>query len=144
MSCSPCLLSADSEKSGLTIERSLPILNHMVNHPRNQLDLTFAAISDPIRRAILVRLQQGATSVTELAAPHAVSPPAISRHLRVLERAGLIDRTKEGRVHRVRLVARPIKDAHQWLESYRQFWEGRLDALGNYVDELNFRNRRRK
>lgn len=116
----------------------------MVNHSSSQLDLTFAAMADPIRRTILARLQRGVASVTELASPHAVSLPAISKHLRVLERAGLIDRTKEGRIHLVRLVARPIKDAHEWLESYRQFWEGQLDALGNYIDELNAKRRRKK
>ena len=128
----------------MTICRLLPILNHMVKHSSSQLDRTFAAMADPIRRTILARLQRGVATVTELASPHAVSLPAISKHLRVLERAGLIDRTKEGRIHLVRLVARPIQDAHEWLESYRQFWEGQLDALGNYIDELNARKRRRK
>ena len=128
----------------LTIRRLLPIVNHMVKYRGNQLDLTFAALADPIRRSILARLQKGEATVTELASPHSVSLPAISKHLRVLERVGLIHRTQEGRIHRMRLVARPIKDAHEWLESYRQFWDGQLDSLGNYIGELNANKRRKK
>ncbi|MDD4892243.1 MAG: metalloregulator ArsR/SmtB family transcription factor [Phycisphaerae bacterium] len=101
-----------------------------------QLNSTFGALAEPTRRAILARLQAGSASVTELAAPFQVSLPAISRHLRVLERAGLIHRSREGRVHRVTLVAKPMREAAEWIESYRAFWEGRLDSLERYLDSM--------
>ncbi|MBM4070979.1 MAG: winged helix-turn-helix transcriptional regulator [Planctomycetes bacterium] len=100
------------------------------------LDSTFAALSDPTRRAILTRLRHGSASVLELAEPFKVSLPAISKHLRVLEQAGLIHRTKEGRVHRLRLAAKPMKDAAEWIENYRAFWEDQLDSLADYLDTM--------
>ena len=102
-----------------------------------KLDSTFGALSDSTRRAILTRLQHGSASVTELAKPFKVSLPAISKHLRVLERAGLIQRTKAGRVHHVRLAAKPMKDVAEWIESYRAFWEDQLDSLADYLDSMN-------
>jgi DNA-binding transcriptional ArsR family regulator len=96
------------------------------------LDTTFAALADPTRRAILARLARGEASVTDLAEPFAMSQPAISRHLKVLERAGLISRGRDAQRRPRRLEARPLRDANQWLENYRQFWEmqfGRLDTL---------------
>src|ERR1039458_3422213 len=103
-------------------------------YPRSsaRLDSTFAALADPTRRAILARLAKGEASVTDLAEPFAMSQPAISKHLKVLERAGLISRGQDAQRRPRRLEARPLRDATQWLENYRQFWEAqfrRLDAL---------------
>ena len=97
-----------------------------------QLDATFAALADSTRRAILARLASGEASVAELAEPFAMSQPAISKHLKVLERAGLISRGRDAQRRPRRLDAKPLAEANQWLERYRQFWEGnfqRLDAL---------------
>jgi DNA-binding transcriptional ArsR family regulator len=96
------------------------------------LDATFAALADPTRRAILARLASGEASVMELAEPFAMTQPAISKHLKVLERAGLISRDKDAQRRPSRLEAAPLAAANEWLENYRQFWEGnyqRLDAL---------------
>jgi len=98
------------------------------------LDVTFAALADPTRRAILARLAAGEASVLELAEPFAMSQPAISKHLKVLERAGLISRGRDAQRRPRRLEAQPLRDATAWLENYRRFWEGsfqRLDALLN-------------
>ena len=100
----------------------------------SQLDATFAALADPTRRAILARLAGGEASVAELAEPFAMSQPAISKHLKVLERAGLIRRGREAQRRPARIEARPLKDAADWIERYREIWEGnyaRLDALLN-------------
>ncbi len=97
-----------------------------------QLDATFAALADPTRRAILARLTEGSASVNELAAPFAMSQPAISKHIKMLERAGLVTRSADGTRRPVRIEAAPMKDAVAWLEEFRKFWEasyGRLDAL---------------
>jgi DNA-binding transcriptional ArsR family regulator len=94
----------------------------------------FSALSDPIRRAIIVRLTGGSCSVTQLGAPFAVSAPAISKHLAVLERCGLIVRWKIGRVHYCRLVADPLAQAGAWIEQHQAFWERQLDALADYLD----------
>jgi DNA-binding transcriptional ArsR family regulator len=114
----------------------------MVNY-KASLDSTFAALSDPTRRAILTRLRKGSASVMELAEPFQFSLPAISKHLRVLERAGFIFRTKQGRVHRLKLVAQPMKDAAEWIESYRAFWEGQLDSLADYLGSLKKKEKRK-
>jgi DNA-binding transcriptional ArsR family regulator len=98
----------------------------------DRLDATFAALADPTRRAILARLAQGEASVTELARPFAMSQPAISKHLKVLERAGLISRGRAAQRRLSRIEAKPLEEANTWLEGYRQFWEiqfQRLDAL---------------
>ena len=100
-----------------------------------QLDLTFGALADPIRRAILDRLVHGEATVGELAAPFDVSRPAISKHLRVLERAGLVRRERDGRVSRCGLDAAPMRDASEWVERYRRFWEGQLDQLVKYFEQ---------
>src|ERR1700689_1964033 len=97
-----------------------------------RLDATFAALADPTRRAILARLASGEASVAELAEPFSMSQPAISKHLKVLERAGLVSRGQDAQRRPRRLEARPLRDATRWLENYRRFWEaqfGRLDAL---------------
>ena len=95
--------------------------------------MLFTALSDPTRRAILGKLAKGEAIVSELAEPFDMSPPAISKHLRILEAAGLLMRQKEGRVHRIRLRSKPLKDAIDWLEYYREFWETRLDSLAKYL-----------
>ena len=108
----------------------------MVNYSGPPLDSTFAALSDATRRGLLARLaRQGETSVSELAAPYKMSLPAVSKHLRVLEQAGLVSRQKDGRVHRCRLRAEPMKDAAAWIERYRRFWETQLDSLARYLED---------
>jgi DNA-binding transcriptional ArsR family regulator len=107
----------------------------MVNYSYNSLDKTFAALADPTRRAILARLARGEASVTELAEPFNISLPAISKHLRVLEKAGLLAREREGRIHRCRLVSGPMKNAVEWLAHYQHFWEGQFDSLADYLEE---------
>ena len=102
----------------------------------DRLSTTFAALADPTRRAILARLVSGEASVTELAEPFAMSLPAISKHLKVLERAGLIARSREAQWRPCRLVPRPLKGAADWLEHYRQFWEESLDRLEVYLKDL--------
>ena len=104
-----------------------------------QLDTTFAALSDPTRRAILARLTKGEATVTELAAPFAMSLPAISKHLRVLERAGLILRGRDAQRRPCRLRAAPLGDAAAWLGDYRQFWEESFDRLDEYLQVLRER-----
>ena len=104
--------------------------------PPDQLSNTFAALSDPTRRAILARLASGEASVTELAEPFAMSMPAISKHLKVLERAGLIARGREAQWRPCRLDAGPLEGAAEWLERYRTFWEQSLERLDEYLREL--------
>ena len=100
------------------------------------MSTTFAALADPTRRAILARLALGETSVTELAAPFEMSMPAVSKHLRVLEKAGLIDRSREAQWRPCRLNAAPMRQAVDWLENYRQFWEQSFDRLDAYLKEI--------
>ena len=99
------------------------------------LNRTFAALADPTRRSILVHLARGSRPVTHLARPHAMSLPAVSKHLRVLEKAGLLRRRRYGRVHEMELDAQPLKKAAQWVEQYRKFWEGSLDRLADYLEK---------
>lgn len=100
------------------------------------ISATFAALSDPTRRAILERLSAGEASVTELAAPFAMSLPAITKHLKVLERAGLISRSREAQWRPCKLEAKPLSEAVEWIEQYRQFWEENFDRLDEYLQEL--------
>ena len=100
------------------------------------LNITFAALADPTRRAILARLASGEASVTELAEPFEMSLPAISKHLKVLERAGLIARGREAQWRPCRLAAGPLKDAADWLDHYRRFWDESFDRLEEYLREL--------
>src|SRR5215475_1850783 len=102
----------------------------------DRLSTTFAALADPTRRAILARLATGEASVSELAAPFAMSLPAISKHLKVLEHAGLIARGREAQWRPCRLEAGPLQNATEWLEHYRRFWEQSLDRLEAYLPEL--------
>jgi DNA-binding transcriptional ArsR family regulator len=106
----------------------------MVNYSE-PLDATFGALADGTRRAILARLALGETSVTELAQPFSMSLPAVSKHLRVLEQAGLLKRQKDGRVHRCHIQAAPMRAAADWIGRYREFWEERFDALERYLKE---------
>ncbi|HVH91034.1 MAG TPA: metalloregulator ArsR/SmtB family transcription factor, partial [Candidatus Acidoferrum sp.] len=105
---------------------------------------TFAALADPTRREILAHLARGDRRVTDLARPHDMSLPAVSKHLRVLENAGLLRRRRYGRVHEMRLDAKPLKQAAQWVEEYRKFWEGSLDRLAAYLDKTAKRTQKKE
>jgi DNA-binding transcriptional ArsR family regulator len=102
----------------------------------DQLSSTFAALADPTRRAILARLVAGEATVTELAGPFEMSLPAVSKHLKVLERAGLIARARSAQWRPCRLAPAPLRDANEWLETYRRFWEGGFDRLDEHLREL--------
>jgi DNA-binding transcriptional ArsR family regulator len=102
----------------------------------DRLSATFAALADPTRRAILARLASGETSVLELAEPFAISLPAVSKHLKVLERAGLIERSREAQWRPCRLQANPLKGVADWVEVYRRYWEESFDKLDRYLKEL--------
>ncbi len=110
----------------------------------DHLSITFAALADPTRRAILARLASGECSVTELAAPFAMSLPAVSKHLKVLERAELIERSREAQWRRCRLDARRLKEVADWVEHYRRFWEQSLDRLDDYLRDLQGKNKEKK
>ncbi len=118
------------------------LFNQLVNYicaaprPMDRLSLTFSALADPTRRAILARLSSGPASVNELAAPFSMSLPAVSKHLKVLERAQLIARGKEAQWRPCEIKAAPLKEATDWMEQYRQFWEERFDRLEEYLKEL--------
>jgi len=106
----------------------------MVKHLAAPLDDTFAALAHPVRRAMVARLAEGECCVGDLAEPFDMSLPAVSKHLRVLERAGLLEQRREGRVRRCRLVAEPMQAADDWLKNYEAFWNRRLDSLTRYVE----------
>ena len=112
--------------------------------PSDRLDATFAALADPTRRAILRRLTTDDVSVTGLCKPFAMSQPAISKHLRVLERAGLISRRRDAQRRPCRLKAKPLAEATDWLELYRQFWEGGFERLDALLEELKAREPKRE
>jgi DNA-binding transcriptional ArsR family regulator len=116
----------------------------MVEHGMSPdpLSTTFAALADPTRRAILARLSTGEATVTDLAAPFEMSMPAISKHLKVLERAGLVARSREAQWRPCRLEAAPLKDVAEWVDHYRQVWEHRLGRLDGYLQELQKREKR--
>ena len=105
----------------------------------DRLDRTFGALSDPTRRAILARLAKGEASVTELAEPFDMSLPAVSKHLKVLEHAGLVSRGRERQWRPARLRAAPLKEVAEWTDRYRRFWDERYDRLDEYLDELQGR-----
>lgn len=108
----------------------------MVKYQERRLDRTFGALADPTRRKILACLADGDRCVTDIARPYSMSLPAVSKHLRVLERAGLIKRRRCGRIHRLNLEASPMKDASEWIEGYRRFWEESLERLDEYLQTL--------
>jgi DNA-binding transcriptional ArsR family regulator len=110
----------------------------------DRLDVTFAALADPTRRAILARLAVGEASVLELAEPFAMSQPAISKHLKVLERAGLISRRRDAQRRPCRLEAKPLAEATEWLEGYRQYWEDNYQRLDALLDELKTQEQRER
>ena len=112
----------------------MPAFRHPMAERARDLDAVFAALAHPIRRAIIERLAQGGCAVSALAEPHDVSLPAISKHLRVLEDAGLLEQTPDGRVRRCTLRAAPLSAAFSWIVQYRIFWEQRLDALARHVE----------
>jgi DNA-binding transcriptional ArsR family regulator len=111
--------------------------------PADRLSTTFAALADPTRRAILARLALGQTSVTELAQPFEMSLPAISKHLKVLEHAGLIARGREAQWRPCRIEGTALKDVDNWLERYRQFWDQSFDRLDDYLRELQANEKKR-
>jgi len=109
----------------------------MVEYSSRLLDRTFGALADPTRRRILAQLaKRGEECVTDLARPHAMSLAAVSKHLIVLEKAGLVKRQRHGRVHALTLEAKPMKEAQAWIDRYRTFWEGNLDQFETYLDKL--------
>ena len=116
------------------------MVNYESRMSPDRLSRTFAALADPTRRAILARLTTGQTTVTDLAEPHDMSLPAISKHLRVLERSGLIERSRDAQWRPCRLKAAPMKEAVDWLEDYRRHWEESLDRLAEYLKELQAKN----
>lgn len=112
--------------------------------PEDRLSTTFSALADPTRRAILARLSTGAASVKELAEPFDMSLPAVSKHLKVLERAGLVSRGREAQYRPVKLEATPFRDATEWLERYRRFWEESMGRLEQYLHEVQAEAKRKK
>lgn len=106
------------------------------------LDRTFGALADPTRRRILEQLAHGDRCVTDLARPYSMSLPAVSKHLRVLEKAGLIRRRRDGRVHHLKLEAAPMQQAQRWIEEYRRFWEESFDRLDEYLKELQTKEKK--
>ena len=111
----------------------------MTSPPADPLSATLSALADPTRRAILARLVDGEAPVTELAAPFEMTMPAVSKHLKVLERAGLIERSRHAQWRPCRLAPAPLKEVADWVERYRQLWEGRLDRLDDYLSEMQVR-----
>jgi DNA-binding transcriptional ArsR family regulator len=123
---------------------SILLVNQMVKYSSRTLNRTFAALADPTRRRILAHLARGDKCVTDLAKPHVMSLPAVSKHLRVLEKAGLLRRRRYGRVHEMRLDAKPLQQAAQWVEEYRKFWHGSLDRLAEYLENRPSEKRKTK
>jgi DNA-binding transcriptional ArsR family regulator len=109
----------------------------MVKYKSGELDATFAALADPTRRRLLERLSQGQARVTDLAEPFAMSLPAVSKHLRVMEAADLVKRSRSGREFHFELKAEPMQDALRWIGQYQRFWSGALDSLANYLEQPN-------
>ena len=108
----------------------------MVEYGSRLLNRTFGALADPTRRRILTQLAKGDECVTDLARPHAMSLAAVSKHLIVLEKAGLVKRRRKGRVHSLALEAKPMREARAWIDRYRKFWEGNLDQFEKYLEKL--------
>lgn len=100
------------------------------------MDAVFSALADPIRRGMVTRLTRGPATVGELGEPYPITKPAVTRHVRVLERAGLVRRRRDGRIHRCTLRPEPLSEAERWLERHRRFWEGTLDRLARFVEDI--------
>jgi DNA-binding transcriptional ArsR family regulator len=115
-----------------------------VNYVSDHLSATFSALSDPTRRAILARLAQGELSVKELSEPFSITPPSMTKHLKVLERAGLISRSRDAQRRPCRLESAPFQEAAEWLEKYRRSWEQRMNRLDTYLGTLEAGGRRRR
>ena len=124
------------QKNSCTTQRAVIIVNRMVKCSPRLLNRTFAALADPTRRRILEHLAHGDRCVTDLAQPYSMSLPAVSKHLRILENAGLVSRRRRGRVHSLKLEAKPMQQAQAWIEEYRKFWEGSFDRLEEYLKQL--------
>jgi DNA-binding transcriptional ArsR family regulator len=116
----------------------------MVNYSADSLNVTFAALADPTRRRILEQLSYQQQRVTDLAEPFAMSLPAVSKHLRILEDAGLLTRNRQGREHHLQLESAPMQQAQLWIEQYRKFWEGSLDNLARYLEQTEKTNKTKK
>jgi|SRR5579884_1284533 len=129
--------ASESVVPHLAIPVSCLIVNWMVNSHPPALNDIFAALSDPTRRAILAHLASGPAATTDLAKPFPMSLPAVLKHLRVLEAAGLVQGERHGRERRYRLTAGPLRDARSWLDTYRAFWDSQLDALAQFMEESN-------
>lgn len=114
----------------------MTLFNQMVEYRPRSLDRTFAALADPTRRRMLSQLARRETCVTDLARPHSVSLAAVSKHLIVLEKAGLVRRRRKGRLHSISLRAKPMREAGEWIARYRNFWEANLDQFENYLSKL--------
>ena len=112
------------------------LISQLVKYLADNLNSTFAALADPTRRAILARLVQGELSVAELAAPFPIKPPSMTKHLKVLERAGLISRRREAQMRPCRLEAAPLREVAEWVEQYRQSWEQTMNRLDRYLGTL--------
>jgi DNA-binding transcriptional ArsR family regulator len=131
-------------ETGLDTGISPAVYNRLVMHLISPLDATFAALADPTRRAILARLASGAASVTELAEPFEMSQPAISKHLKVLEAAGLISSGRDAQRRPRKLEARPLSEANEWLERYREYWEESFQRLDALLEELKTAEKTRR
>lgn len=139
--------SSDTESSSLPPLLHItgfPIFNRMVEYKSTTLNRVYAALADPTRRAILSRLTQQEARVTELAEPFAMSLNAVSKHVRILEEAGLIRRNVQGRDHYLSLDATPLQEATVWLENYRQFWTTRLDRLDSFLRQKQRKAKRKE
>ena len=145
MRCLPGSSDAESSFFPLLLHiTGFPIFNHMVEYQSTTLNRVYAALADPTRRAILSRLTQQEARVTELAEPFAMSLNAVSKHVRILEEAGLIRRTVQGRDHYLSLDATPLQEATAWLETYRQFWTLRLNQLDSFLRQKQSKTKRKK
>ena len=127
-------------RNSLTAAMPYVKVNHMVNQRDERLDGVFYALSDPTRREILGRLAEGEATVKELASPFDMSLPAVSKHLKVLERAGLLVRQVDGRTHRMSLQPDGLKTASEWVDHYRRFWDAQLDRLSAFLEVANSRS----
>ena len=120
------------------------LISHLVKYVTDHLSSTFAALADPTRRAILARLVQGELSVKELAEPFPIKPPSMTKHLKVLERAGLISRAREAQMRPCRLEAAPLREVAEWVERYRRSWEHSMNRLDNYLGTLTAKGGRKR
>jgi len=136
-------MKLDALASDIVYNQSVMELKSFRKMPAARLDATFAALADPTRRAILNRLAAGEASVTELAAPFDMSQPAISKHLKVLERAGLISRGQDAQRRPRRLEIKPLAEANQWLENYRKMWEATFQRLDSLLEEMKTEEKKR-